>query len=249
MSKLIGGIVIAAIPVILGVIGTIAAPAAGSPACMTQEEAQKAFPRDHIYWHGRQHCWDNDWQHHSQMPAANASAATAAAERSEAATPKEPPALKLSEALAERPSVPVVIAPVPFVSDDQRQGLSWPVLNATADDLSAPAQQVEAPPPAPEEDVTIGAPDAAPGSPEYLLSRCCWPPSASDGARHDDILRPMIAGSGAAFGVAIGLWLLVHRRRRPVRRRATVWEGGGKIPIAAVTASRWHPAPRGRRTY
>ena len=249
MSKFIGGIVIAAIPVILAVIGTFAAPAAASPSCMTLEEARKAFPHDHIYWHGRQHCWDNSAQRRSQTPAAHASATDAAAEPAAAAAPNEPPVMKLSEALAERPSAPVVIPPVPFVSDDQRQGLSWPVLNAAADDLSAPAQQGDSPPPAPEEDVTIGAPDAAPGSPEYLLSRCCWPPLAADGARQDDILRPMIAGSGAAFGVAIGLWLLVHRRRRPARRRATVWERGGNIPIAAVTASRWHPAPRGRRTY
>ena len=244
MSKFIGGIVIAAIPVVLAVIGTFAAPAAGSPSCMTLEEARKAFPHDHIYWHGRQRCWDNDRQHRSQTPAANAGAAAAAAERSEVATPKEPHALKLSEALAERPSAPAVIPPIPFVNDEQRRELSWPVPNGAADNLSARAQQVEPPPPAPEEDVTIGAPDAQPGSPEYLLSRCCWPPLAADGARQDDILRPMIAGSGAAFAVAIGLWLLVHRRRRPARRRAMVWERSGNIPIAAVTASRWHPSPR-----
>ena len=248
MSKFIGGIVIAAIPVILAVIGTFAAPAAGSPSCMTLEEARKAFPHDHIYWHGRQHCWDNSAQRRSQTPAAHASAAAAAAKPAEVATSNQPPAQEPVEPVAERPSAPIVIPPVPFVSGEQRRGLSWPALNAAADDLSAPAQLAEAPL-SPEEDVTIGAPDAAPGSPEYLLSRCCWPPLAADGARQDDILRPMIAGSGAAFGVAIGLWLLVHRRRRPARRRATVWERGGNIPIAAVTASRWHPAPRGRRTY
>ena len=148
MSKFIGGIVIAAIPVILAVIGTFAAPAAGSPSCMTLEEARKAFPHDHIYWHGRQRCWDNDRQHRSQAPAANAGAAAAAAERSEAATPKEPHALKLSEALAERPSAPAVIPPIPFVNDEQRRELSWPVPNGAADNLSARAQQVEPPPPA-----------------------------------------------------------------------------------------------------
>lgn len=249
MSKFIGGIVIAAISVILGVIGTLAAPVAGSPSCMTLEEARKAFAHDHLYWHGRQRCWDNDRQRHSQTPAANANAAAAAAKPVEVAAADQPPAQEPVEPVAERPSAPIVIPAVRFVSGEQRRGLSWPALNAAADDLSAPTQQAEAPPPAPEEDVTIGAPGAKPGSPEYLLSRCCWPPLAADGARQDDILRPMVAGSGAAFGVAIGLWLLVHRRRRPARRRATVWERGGNIPIAAVTASRWHPAPRGRRTY
>ena len=114
MSKFIGGIVIAAIPVILAVIGTFAAPAAGSPSCMTLEEARKAFPHDHIYWHGRQHCWDNSAQRRSQTPAAHASAAAAAAKPAEVAAPNEPPVMKLSEALAERPSAPIVIPPVPF---------------------------------------------------------------------------------------------------------------------------------------
>ena len=216
---------------------------------MTQAEAQKAFPRDHIYWHGPQHCWDNDRQRHSQTPAANANAAASPAKPSE--KPSEHSAEKPNEPAAERASEPIVVPPVRFIGDELPRGLSWPVLNAAAADLSAPAQQVEPSPPAPpapEEDVTIGAPDAAPGSPEYLLSHCCWPPLAPDGARQDDILRPMVAGSGAAFGVAIGLWLLVHRRRRPARRRVTAQVRGGDIPIAAVGASRWHSSPRGRRT-
>jgi hypothetical protein len=249
MSKFIGGIVIAAIPVILGAAGTFALPAAASPACMTQEEARKAFPHDHIYWQTPKHCWDNIARHRQPEPAADTNAAPAAAERSEAAAPKEPPPLKLSEALAERPSAPAVIPPVPFVSEDQRQGLSWPVPNAAAADLSAPAQQADPPPPAAEEDAALGAPDATPGSPEYRLAHCCWPPLAHDGARQDDILRPMIAGSGAAFGVAIGLWLLVHRRRRPARRRATVWDRDSNVRIATAAVSRWHAEPGDRRVY
>jgi hypothetical protein len=31
----------------------------GSPACMTQSEARAKFPKAHLYWHGREHCWND----------------------------------------------------------------------------------------------------------------------------------------------------------------------------------------------
>ena len=119
MSKFIAGVVGGAIPVIVGVIATFAAPAAGSPSCMTQEEARKAFPRDHIYWHGPQRCWDNVGKQRSQTPAANGNAAGSAAKRSDvnrrlrrppsstsAAPPSEPAGDKPAEP-ARRPAGPL----------------------------------------------------------------------------------------------------------------------------------------------
>jgi hypothetical protein len=31
----------------------------GSPACMTQSEARAKVPKAHLYWHGREHCWND----------------------------------------------------------------------------------------------------------------------------------------------------------------------------------------------
>ena len=31
----------------------------GSPACMTQSEARAKFPKAHLYWHGREQCWND----------------------------------------------------------------------------------------------------------------------------------------------------------------------------------------------
>jgi hypothetical protein len=224
MSKFIGAIVIAVIPVVIGVIGTITVPAVGSPSCMTQEEARKAFPRDHIYWHGPQHCWDN--KHRSQKPAADANPSGSPAKSSEIDKPGKLVVNKPSEPAVDRPSKPIIVPPVRFISDDLRRGLSWPVLNISTDDVPARAQQDDplppTPPPAPKEDVVIGAPNAAPGSPGYLLEHCCWPPSVPDGAREHDLLPRMVIASTSACMFAIGLWLFVYRRRQPVRRRAAV---------------------------
>jgi hypothetical protein len=35
-----------------------AAPSQASQSCMSQADARRHFPTDHIYWHGRDHCWD-----------------------------------------------------------------------------------------------------------------------------------------------------------------------------------------------
>jgi hypothetical protein len=39
------------------IIAVIAAR--GSPSCMTQAEARRAFPKSHLWWHSLNHCWDN----------------------------------------------------------------------------------------------------------------------------------------------------------------------------------------------
>jgi hypothetical protein len=31
----------------------------GSPACMTQSEARTKFPKAHLYWYGRERCWND----------------------------------------------------------------------------------------------------------------------------------------------------------------------------------------------
>ena len=243
MSKFITGVVGGAIPVIVGVIATFAAPAAGSPSCMTQEEARKAFPRDHIYWHGPQRCWDNVGKQRSQTPAADARAAGAAAKPPQADKPNEPSAKIPSEPAAAKPAEPLVVPPVRFVSDALMRGLSWPVRNRPANDWWARAQRAE-PPPSPKNPIVIGALDAAPGSPDYLLEHCCWPPSVSDGGRQTETLRRMALGSAGAAGLAIGLWLFVYRRRQPVRRHMPVQMRGHRIAVATV--SRWPPLPRNR---
>jgi hypothetical protein len=249
MSKIIGGVVGVAIPVIVGVIATFAIPASASPACMTKDEAAKAFPREHIYWHGPQHCWDNDGHKHSQQSAASAKAAAAAVKLPQADKPKEPVVAKPSEAAAAQPGEPITVPPVRFVSDALLRGLTWPALDKAPNDLQARAQQREtSPPPIRKADVVIGAPDAAPGSPDYLLEHCCWPPQVSGGAGQAETLRHMALGSAGAAGLAIGLWLFVHRRRQPVRRRAPARVRDGKFELATARVSRWPPPPpRDRR--
>lgn len=226
MSKFICGIITAtpAIIAIIGVVGTITVPAVGSPSCMTKEEARKAYPRDHIYWHGPQHCWDNNGGGRRQKPATvSENPSGSAAKPSEIDTPSEP--------VVNNPSEPVTIPPVRFISDELSHGLSWPVLNmpihAQQDDPLPPAA-----PPAVEENVVIGAPAVAAGSPEYLLENCCWPPSLSDGMDEHDSLRRMIIASTSACGLATGLWLFVYRRRQLARlavvvqgRRRQRWRG------------------------
>lgn len=212
MSKFICGIVTAT-SAIIGIIGAIAVPAVGSPLCMTKEEARKAYPRDHIYWHGPQRCWDNNGEHRRQRLAVKANPNGGQTKPSEIGTPSEP--------VVDKPSEPVAVSPVPFISNDPSYALFWPALN-----VPARAQQDDpAPPPPPpaakedQEDIVIGAPNAAPGSPDYLLEHCCWPLSLSDGTREDGLLPRMVIASTSACGLAIGLWLFVYRRRQLVRSR------------------------------
>jgi hypothetical protein len=36
----------------------VATPSDASPSCMSKTEARQHFGSVHIYWHGRDHCWD-----------------------------------------------------------------------------------------------------------------------------------------------------------------------------------------------
>src|SRR5437868_13125459 len=44
--------------VIAAVVALASSPALASPSCMTQSEARQKFPTQHLWWHGRNHCWD-----------------------------------------------------------------------------------------------------------------------------------------------------------------------------------------------
>lgn len=220
MSRFVHGIVVAAAPILIALIDTIAVPAVASPDCMTQNEARKAFPGDHIYWHGPKRCWDNVGKSRSQKPAATADANAASAPGASA-----PPAQtgKTSESAqradTNKPSAPAADpVPVPFIGNDPSGVASW-----SAPAAPARAQQEE-PQPAPaaaakaeDANVGIGAPNAAPGSPDYLLEHCCWPPTLSEAPREDASLRNMVIASAGACGLAVGLWLFIYRRRRPAR--------------------------------
>lgn len=47
----------------LSVVALASALAAGvasaAPSCMTLKEARAVYPHDHLYWHGKGRCWDN----------------------------------------------------------------------------------------------------------------------------------------------------------------------------------------------
>ena len=220
MSKFICGIctVTSAILGTIGIIGAVAAPAVASPSCMTMDEARKAYPRDHIYWHGLQHCSDNIAIRHEQKAAAKTEPP---ARQTKSADVDTPSVSQTTAAEIDTPSSPLTVPPVAFIAGDPTASLFWPVRNMPArarpNDPPAPpaaAQEVQA-------NVVIGAPNAAPGSAEYLLDHCCWPPSLSNRTRDAVELRNMIIASTSASGVAIGFWLLVQRRRRTVRVRWT----------------------------
>jgi hypothetical protein len=66
----------------------------GSPACMTQSEARAKFPKAHLYWHGREHCWND-------RPAFSSSALAAVP------APSSPPAQAAVPVLALEFGVPL----------------------------------------------------------------------------------------------------------------------------------------------
>ena len=66
----------------------------GSPDCMTQSEARAKFPKAHLYWHGREHCWND-------RPAFSSSALAAVP------APSSPPAQAAVPALALESGVPL----------------------------------------------------------------------------------------------------------------------------------------------
>ena len=49
---------IAVIAVSMLVMLVAATPSKASPSCMSKTEARQRFDSVHIYWHGRDHCWD-----------------------------------------------------------------------------------------------------------------------------------------------------------------------------------------------
>jgi hypothetical protein len=208
MSTFIRGLA-AVTPFLLGMIaGALTAPAAGSPACMTLDEARKAFPGDHLYWHSPRHCWDNSGERRS-MPAATIDAPGDVPAAAEADAPV---------AQADAPPATVIVPPVPFIAGDPTASPFWPDDKMTGraavdDPLPEEAQ------PAAAEDVVIGAPDAAPGSPDYLLDHCCWP-APLRAPRDAAAVSGMIVAAMTASAMVIGVWFFVYRRRRrPARLR------------------------------
>src|ERR1700686_2169994 len=49
---------IAVIAVSMLVMLVVTTPSEASPSCMSKAEARQHFDSVHIYWHGRDHCWD-----------------------------------------------------------------------------------------------------------------------------------------------------------------------------------------------
>jgi hypothetical protein len=46
------------VAVIVVLMSVAAAPSEASTSCMSQAEARQHFPALHLYWHGKDHCWD-----------------------------------------------------------------------------------------------------------------------------------------------------------------------------------------------
>src|SRR5712691_8474984 len=47
-----------AVIVVAIALASASSPAYSSPSCMTQSEARTKFPKEHLWWHGPNHCWD-----------------------------------------------------------------------------------------------------------------------------------------------------------------------------------------------
>ena len=119
MSTFIRGLA-AVTPFLLGMIaGALTAPAAGSPACMTLDEARKAYPGDHLYWHSPRHCWDNSGERRSTPAAAIDAPGEAPAPAAEADAPA-------AAAQADAPPATVIVPPVPFIAGDPTASPFWP---------------------------------------------------------------------------------------------------------------------------
>lgn len=221
MSNFIRGIVIAATPILIASVDAIAPPALASPACMTLQEARKAFPGDHLYWHGPKRCWDNVGKSGKPKTATGAKTADAmpAPDANDAPAETDQPSESAKPVEASRAPAAHASA-VPFIADDPSRLASWsaPARSAPKQDEGppqvGPAAQGEGAT-AEQANVVIGAPDAEPGSPDYLLEHCCWPPAAAETADNASMLPRMAIASAGACGLAAGLWLFVYRRRRP----------------------------------
>ena len=58
LMRITAGDVWIAVGALTGLTLTIAIASAASP-CLTQAEAQKRWPKAHLFWHTANHCWDN----------------------------------------------------------------------------------------------------------------------------------------------------------------------------------------------
>lgn len=249
MPRIVRAIVLAAAPGLIAAFASAATPALAAPDCMTLNEARKAFPGDHLHWHGPKHCWDNVGKSRSQKPAANAKTADAAPASSASNKPADVDKPSQSAQPAAANDAPAVRgAAVPFIAEDPSRLASWSALATQPQ-----AQQVEpsaTPAPAPQvEDanVVIGAPNAAPGSPDDLLEHCCWPPTVPEQAANPALLPRMVIASAGACGLAAGLWLFVYRRRRPARgRRAQLFPSILTEDDMAMGAPPWAAPAAGR---
>src|SRR5205085_11619314 len=47
-----------AVIVVAIALASASLPAHASPSCMTQNEARAKFPKQHLWWHGPNRCWD-----------------------------------------------------------------------------------------------------------------------------------------------------------------------------------------------
>ncbi len=265
MPRFIRAIMLAAAPGLLAAFASAATPAVASPGCMTLDEARKAFPGDHLHWHGAKHCWDNVGKGGVAKPAANANRdAAPASSASDKTGDADRPTASVKPAATNDAPVARPVA-VPFIADDPIKLVSWPTSTPAASPAAptqqeasaqlVPAAQQEA---VSDEDasVVIGAPNAAPGSPDYLLEHCCWPPTIAEPPANAALLPRMVIASASACGLVAGLWLFVYRRRRPrlqrvkagpsifpernARQHGGIADGGG--PAHALD-QRWQPEP------
>src|SRR5262245_15123101 len=46
------------VAILVVAVAVASSPALASPSCMTQSEARQKFPTSHLWWHGRDRCWD-----------------------------------------------------------------------------------------------------------------------------------------------------------------------------------------------
>lgn len=46
------------VAIIAAAMALASSPALASPSCMTQSEARAKFPKEHLWWHGPNRCWD-----------------------------------------------------------------------------------------------------------------------------------------------------------------------------------------------